>query len=60
MAQTRKSTPKYYVYHLEAGIIVLSGVSKTEATKFAASMDEGRKGKKRFGVAPVRVKVVAQ
>jgi hypothetical protein len=50
---TRKSTPKYKVYHLLTGLIVLSGVSKTEATKLAASMDEGRTGKKRFAVAPV-------
>lgn len=49
---TRKSTPKYYVYHVAAGLIVLSGVSKTDAKKFAAEMDEGRKTK-RFAVAPV-------
>lgn len=56
MTKTRSSTPKYYVYHIDAGLIVLSGVSKTEATKFAASMDEGRKGKKRFAIAPVKTK----
>jgi hypothetical protein len=53
-SHTRSSTPKYYVFHIDAGIIVLSGVSKTEATKFARQMDAGRKGKKRFAVAPVR------
>ena len=32
---TRASTPKFYVYHVDAGIIVLSGVSKTAAREFA-------------------------
>lgn len=53
MAKTRKSTAKYYVYHIEAGFIVLSGVSKTEALAFARNMDDGRKGKPRFAVARV-------
>jgi hypothetical protein len=49
---TRKSTPKYLVHHLLTGVIVLAGVSRTEARHFAVSMDEGRKGKPRFAVAP--------
>lgn len=48
MAKTRKSTPKYEVYHIISGQVVLGGVSKTEAAQFAASMDEGRTGKARF------------
>ena len=32
---TRRSTPKYEVYHLASGTVVLSGISKTEATKIA-------------------------
>jgi hypothetical protein len=48
---TRTSTPKFYVYHIGSGLIVLSGVSKTEAKKFAREMDSGRKGEKRFAVA---------
>lgn len=53
MTVTRKSTRKYYVYHIDAGVIVLSGVSKTEATAFARRMDEGRTGKRRFAISPV-------
>ena len=48
MANTRKSTPKYEVYHIISGQVVLGGVSKTEAARFAAHMDEGRTGKTRF------------
>jgi hypothetical protein len=54
---TRKSTQKFYVYHIEADLIVLSGASKTEATTFARHMDEGRKGKPRFAVAPVATRI---
>ena len=48
---TRKSTPKYEVYHTD-GLVILSGVSKTEATIFARQMDKGSK-KKRFAVRPL-------
>lgn len=53
--RVRKSGVKFYVYHVGAGTIVLDGASKTEATKFARSMDKGRKGKKRFAIAPTRI-----
>ncbi len=49
---TRKSTPKHEVYHWD-GLVVLSGVSRTEATKFARCMNSGSK-KKRFAVRRVR------
>jgi len=35
---TRKSTPKYEVYHIASGVVALSGISKTEATKIARQM----------------------
>jgi hypothetical protein len=49
---TRKSTPKFEVYHVTTGQIVLDGVSKTEATLFARSMNEGSKAK-RIAVRPM-------
>jgi len=49
---TRASTPKYQVVHSE-GLIVLSGVSKTEASRFAKDMDKGSKTK-RFSVRPIK------
>ena len=49
---TRTSTPKYEVFHT-CGTVVLSGVSKTDAVKFARDMDRGSKVK-RFQVRPVR------
>ena len=35
---TRKSTPKYEVYHLTSDVVAVSGISKTEATKIARDM----------------------
>lgn len=35
---TRKSTPKYEIYHVASGAVILSGVSKTEAKKIAREM----------------------
>lgn len=49
---TRKSTPKYEVYHID-GLVILSGVSYTEATNFRRQMDKDQK-KKRFHVRAVR------
>ena len=52
---TRKSTPKYEVIHLDAGV-VLSGISKTNATKIAREMNKGtpRERIKRLSVRRVR------
>lgn len=47
---TRKSTPKYEVVHVD-GQVILSGVSKTEATQFAREMNKGA-SKKRIQVRP--------
>jgi hypothetical protein len=52
MTKTRKSTPKYEVQHID-GLVILSGVSYTEATKFARQMN-AHVGKKRFHVRSVR------
>jgi hypothetical protein len=49
---TRQSTPKYEVVH-DSGTIVLTGVSKTEATHIARSMNKGLKVK-RLSVRPVK------
>jgi hypothetical protein len=57
MTKTRKSTPKYEVYHTD-GLVILSGISHTEATNFARQMDEGSK-KKRFAVRPVERQAAA-
>jgi hypothetical protein len=38
MTKTRKSTPKYEVYHIASGTVVLSGISKTEANEIARDM----------------------
>ena len=53
---TRKSTPKYEVVHID-GAVVLSGISKTEATKIAREMNRGipRERIKRLSVRPVRI-----
>jgi hypothetical protein len=40
---TRQSTPKYEVVHY-MGAVIVSGVSKTEATKMAREMSKGRPG----------------
>ena len=50
---TRKSTPKFEAYHTQAGIVVLTSVSKTEATKFAREMNKGSK-RKYVQVRPVK------
>ena len=49
---TRSSTPKHEVVHTD-GLIVLGGVSRTEATAFARAMNKGSKVK-RFSVRRVR------
>lgn len=49
---TRVSTPKYQTYHVDSRIVVLSGVSRTEAKQFARSMDTGSQ-KKRFAVRAI-------
>jgi hypothetical protein len=41
---TRDSTPKYEVVHVASDVVAITGVSKTEATKMARNMSEGRKG----------------
>lgn len=43
---TRKSTQKYEVVHLTSGVVVLEGVSKTDATIICREMNKGdpRKG----------------
>jgi hypothetical protein len=50
---TRNSTPKYEVYHTD-GCVILSGVSKTEATQIARAMNRGSK-RKNIAVRPVKV-----
>ncbi len=38
---TRKSTAKYEILAQKAGIVALSGISKTDATKIARRMGKG-------------------
>lgn len=49
MSKTRDSTPKYEAVHESSGVVVITGVSKTDARKVASAM-----GPKGFHVRPVR------
>lgn len=50
---TRKSTPKFEAYHESSRVVVLTGVSRTEATNFARAMNKGSK-RKYVAVRPVK------
>lgn len=52
MAKTRRSTPKHEIVHPSAGV-VLSGISKTEATLIARGMN--KESKVKVQVRPVRL-----
>lgn len=54
---TRKSTPKYEIYHIASGVVALSGISKTDAIKTARAMNKGCT-KKRIAVRPVKRETV--
>lgn len=53
---TRDSTPKYEVAHCD-GAVVLTGVSKTDAVKFAREMNKGGPKAPRFSVRPARAAI---
>jgi hypothetical protein len=49
---TRKSTPKYEVVTTDSRAVIHTGISKTDATRFAADMNRG--GRKSVEVRAVR------
>lgn len=51
---TRASTPKWQI-ETDMGVVILSGISKTEAIKIAIQMNKGMKSK--VYVVPVKKKV---